>query len=261
MDISKGDACMDKNQCIKIINNYICQSEWNITMDDINADSVVIKRNNLEHAVKIIGINNATIVSASKNLLPIVKREFKGKCRDMIFECPLSYGQTIFYIPNFKECKKLKSKMFDCKYYFNTQEIEKLENLESFENSITFNDNNECISKIAYVAYDKGKIVGCAGAIELYDGIYEMGIDVLPEYRNKGLATILTTNLRLKIQDMGIIPVWRSSITNIGSQSVAQKSGFVPYYISSFGTIGDGFYPYKRLMGIKKKFQAPTSRI
>ena len=252
---------MDKKICIERINNYIVNSEWNISSADINKDGLVIKENKFDHALKIIGINNATIVSASKNLFPIVKKEFNDKCRDMIFECPLSYGQTIFYIPNFNEKKKLNSKDFIFKFFTDENKIKKLNICQNFENSITFNENNKCISKILYVAYDKDKIVGCSGAIELSSGIYEMGIDVLPEYRNQGLATILTTNLRLKIQDMGIIPVWRSSITNIGSQAVAQKSGFIPYYISSFGTIGDKFYPYKDLLKINKSFNSPISRI
>jgi len=252
---------MNKTLCIQAIKNYLISSEWNISLKDLEKEGVVIKENKFDHAIKIIGINNATVVSVSKNLLPIVKKEFKNKCRDMIFECPLSYGQTIFYIPNFNENKKLNSTDYVYKTYTNKDVINKLDIPQSFENSITFDDDNECITKILYVAYDKDKIVGCSGAIELSNGIYEMGIDVLPEYRNQGLATILTTNLRLKLQEMNIIPVWRSSITNIGSQAVAQKSGFIPYYVSSFGTIGDKFYPYKKLLKISKSYNSPISRI
>lgn len=252
---------MNKVLCIDKIKNYIVNSGWNISIEDFEKDGLVIKENQFDHAIKIIGINKATIVSVSKNLLQIVREEFVDKCRDIIFECPLTYGQTIFYIPDFKQNKKIDSKNYILKCFTTKEDINKLSIPKSFDNSIILNENNECISDIVYVAYDNNKIVGCCGAIQLIEGIFEMGIDVLPEYQNQGLATLLTTNLRLIIQEIGIIPVWRSSITNIGSQAVAQKSGFVPLYVSSFGTIGDKFYPYKKMLKIEKDYNSPISRV
>lgn len=246
---------MNKNLCIQKVKNYIVNNEWNISLEDFDINGLVIKENKLEHAIKIIGIDNATIVSASSDLLPTIKEEFEEKNRDMIFECPLSYGQSIFYIPDFNQTKNIDTRDFVCKIFTSKDEIKKFNIPDAFVNSIDFDENGECISKIINLAFDNDKVVGCSGAIEIYDEIWEVGVDVLPEYRKHGLATMLSTNIRIKIQEMGIVPVWRSSITNIGSQIVAQRSGFFPYYISSFGTMGDEFYPYKKLLNITQTYK------
>ena len=77
----------------------------------------------------------------------------------------------------------------------NTRDIELT---SGFENAITFDENGKCISQIAYCAYDNGKIIGVAGADKVNEDIWEVGIEVLPEYRKSGLATILTKNLTRK---------------------------------------------------------------
>ena len=116
-----------------------------------------------------------------------------------------------------------------------------------FENAITFK-NGKCISNIAYCAFEGDKIVGIAGADKIYDDIWEVGIEVLPEYRKDGLATILTKNLTLKILEKGIVPIWCASSTNIGSQAVANKGNYIPLWFETFGDIFDDGFVYKDLI-------------
>lgn len=90
------------------------------------------------------------------------------------------------------EIKKYEFKLFDG----NTEQI-KLSS--GFENASTFDENGKCISNIAYCAYYNGNIIGVAGADKINEDIWEVGIEVLQEYRKDGLATILTKNLTMKI--------------------------------------------------------------
>ncbi len=107
--------------------------------------------------------------------------------------------------------------------------------------------NGICISNIAYCAYKDGKIIGVAGADKIDDDIWEVGIEVLPEYRKEGLATILTKNLTMKILEKNIVPIWCASVSNIGSQAVAVNSDYIPLWMESFGDIFEDSYPFKEI--------------
>ena len=136
-----------------------------------------------------------------------------------------------------EEISKYDFKLFDG----NTNEID-LE--KGFENAITF-ENGKCISNIAYCAFKDGKIIGVAGADKINDEIWEVGIEVLPEYRKDGLATILTKNLTIEILNKGIVPIWSASVSNIGSQAVATNSDYIPLWMETFGDIFEKNYVFK----------------
>ena len=74
--------------------------------------------------------------------------------------------------------------------------------------------------------------------------LWEIGIDVKPEYRNNGLGTKLVSNLTVDIIKQGIVPFYSDSVTNLGSQMVANRSGYIPYWIDTYGNILDGSSPY-----------------
>ena len=252
---------MDKNYCIEKVKEYIVSSNLNIEMKDFEKRGQVFKVNYLENTVKIIGIENATIISVSKDLEKQVKKEFMNKSRDIVFENPITYGETIFYIPNFSKNEIINNNKYKVEYFIGQESIEKLKFPKSFNDCITYDDNNNLLTDIVAVVFDNGKIVSCAGAMKVFDGIYEMGIDTLPEYERRGFAVMLSNALRLKLQEMNIVPIWRASVTNIGSQNIAQRAGFVPYYISSFGTLGDKFCPYNNLFDKKINSKSAINRI
>ena len=55
-------------------------------------------------------------------------------------------------------------------------------------------------------AYDGEKLIGLAGCSADCDMMWQIGIDVLPEYRNKGIASALTSRLALKVLERGKVP-------------------------------------------------------
>ena len=177
----------------------------------------------------------------------MVKEKLTGKNVYEIFEFPYVYGQSIYFIPDLTRLEKQEElpnyefKLFDG----NTEQIELS---SSFENAITFDENGNCISNIVYCAYCNGKIIGVVGADKRTDDIWKVGIEVLPEFRKDGLATILTKNLTMKILEKGIVPIWCASSTNIGSQAVANRSSYIPLWVESFGDIYDDNYVYKDLI-------------
>ena len=64
----------------------------------------------------------------------------------------------------------------------------------------------------------------------------EIGIDVKKEYRGKKLASLLVHNLTVAILEQEKIPFYSASVTNIASQAVAIRSGYMPLWTDTFGT-------------------------
>ena len=80
-------------------------------------------------------------------------------------------------------------------------------------------------------AYEGGKLVGLAGCSADCEGMWQIGVDVLPEYRKKGIASALTGRLAAEILERGKVPFYCSAWSNIRSARNAVKSGFVPAWV------------------------------
>ena len=80
-------------------------------------------------------------------------------------------------------------------------------------------------------AYDQGKLVGLAGCSADCEDMWQIGVDVLPEYRRRGIASALTNALAKAIMERGKVPFYCSAWSNIRSVRNAVKSGFVPAWV------------------------------
>jgi predicted GNAT family acetyltransferase len=74
-----------------------------------------------------------------------------------------------------------------------------------------------------------------AGASADCAELWQIGIDVLPEYRGKGIAAALVSKLAIEILKRGKVPYYGTSPCNIASQSVAHRAGFKPAWACAFG--------------------------
>ncbi|MCM1543073.1 MAG: GNAT family N-acetyltransferase [Blautia sp.] len=80
-------------------------------------------------------------------------------------------------------------------------------------------------------AYEQGKLVGLAGCSADCDTMWQIGVDVMPEYRRQGIAAALTSRLAVEIMERGKVPFYCSAWSNIRSVRNAVKSGFVPAWV------------------------------
>ena len=81
---------------------------------------------------------------------------------------------------------------------------------------------------LAVGAYDGGKLIGLAGCSADGAEMWQIGVDVLPEYRRAGIASALTSRLALLILGEGKVPFYCCAWCNIRSARNAVKSGFRP---------------------------------
>lgn len=80
-------------------------------------------------------------------------------------------------------------------------------------------------------AYDNEKLVGLAACSADCDDMWQIGVDVLPEYRRQGIASSLTSNLAIEILERGKIPFYCCAWSNLKSLRNALRSGFVPGWV------------------------------
>ncbi|MGH4119534.1 GNAT family N-acetyltransferase [Clostridium sp.] len=110
--------------------------------------------------------------------------------------------------------------------WYEYEEILQFEDDERFNEAFVFNDNHP--DMLAVAALDGESIMGMAGASSDGRTIWQIGIDVLPEYRGKGIGTNLTSLLKDELLKWGKVPFYGTVESHIHSQNIAVNAGFFP---------------------------------
>lgn len=84
---------------------------------------------------------------------------------------------------------------------------------------------------LAVGAFDGETLVGLAGCSADCETMWQIGIDVLPTYRRKGIASALTSRLALEILRRGRVPFYCAAWSNLKSVRNALRAGFRPAWV------------------------------
>jgi hypothetical protein len=74
---------------------------------------------------------------------------------------------------------------------------------------------------VALVGDDRA--VSVCRSVRITDKAHEAGVETLPDFRGKGYAQEVVTEWALKVQAVGVIPMYSTSWENSASQAVARK--------------------------------------
>ncbi len=134
------------------------------------------------------------------------------------YSLPLKNGEPCGNISDEYELKLYKKGEFDHLYAH-----------KEFDNAITYEKpGNDVIAAAAY----KGDILcAVAGASNNQEAMWCVGIDTLPEHRGKGLGSHLIGMLSKEILAKGIIPLYSTWYSNIGSRKTAIACGYSPFFV------------------------------
>ena len=80
-------------------------------------------------------------------------------------------------------------------------------------------------------AYDGETLAALAGASADCETMWQIGVDVLPAYRRRGLAKAVTSRLALAILSRGKVPFYCAAWSNIPSVRNALACGFRPAWV------------------------------
>lgn len=149
--------------------------------------------------------------------LNVLNREFSkyGKCVCFIAE---------FFLPDVEKQVLINSNI-EVKI-FSEDEIPTLYKDDRFHMALGYNCESDKKDVLAAVGYIDGNIAGVAGASNDCNTMWQIGIDVLPEYRRLGVASTLTKILTDEIIKCGKVPFYCTAWSNIASKCNAVKCGY-----------------------------------
>ncbi len=87
------------------------------------------------------------------------------------------------------------------------------------------------LDRLAVGAFENGKLIGLAGCSADCETMYQIGVDVLPEYRQNGIGAAITSTLAIEILKLGKVPFYCAAWSNIQSVRNAIASGFRPAWV------------------------------
>ena len=103
-----------------------------------------------------------------------------------------------------------------------------------FRNALSYGERPTRPDWRAVSASDDYRVVGVAGASEDAEGLYQIGVDVISEYRGLGIGTTLVSMLAKSIIEDDGVPFYSASSSNIISQRLCLAAGFVPVCVESY---------------------------
>lgn len=131
-----------------------------------------------------------------------------------------------YFLPDLKKSGKL-----ECPYPVKILRREDFAPLYTKEWSNALCEKRKELDVLGVGAYHEGKLIGMAGCSKDCETMWQIGIDVLPEYRKMGIASALTSRLAFEILERGKVPFYCAAWSNVKSVRNAIKSGFVPAWV------------------------------
>jgi len=104
---------------------------------------------------------------------------------------------------------------------------------EEFSNALCDRFRPERPDVLAVAALDGEEIMGMAGCSADTPELWQIGVDVLPPYRGRGVGKTLVALLRNEALRRGALPYYGTSLSNIASWRVALASGFLPAWVEA----------------------------
>ena len=221
--------------------DYSCQ------VSDFEKEKNTIVENNLVEGrriyrndgcfIKLLCFSNKAIIKTSPMMMPWCEEKFLQTDTEWIFEYPKlraidrklnEFGHEIadihhYYLPN--PNVSLIEPIANVKWY-EAEDILQFENDDRFGEAFGFNKTNPDV--LAVAAFNGNNIMGMAGASADSKTMWQIGIDVLPEYRGQGIGTKLTILLKNEILKRGKVPFYGTVNSHFHSQNIAMNAGFFP---------------------------------
>lgn len=131
-----------------------------------------------------------------------------------------------YFLPDITQLRRL-----DCEYELRVLHSLDFADLYTEEWSNALCSDRKEKDVLGVGAYDGDKLIGLAGCSADCETMWQIGVDVLPAYRKRGIASALTSRLALEAIDLGKVPFYCAAWSNIKSVRNAIKSGFRPAWV------------------------------
>ena len=194
----------------------------------------------LPFTCQLVSYGNNVVASVSPAYYEMTSSYLQSYAHEHAFETPNLHvleqglremGQSIcfmaeYFLPDLSVLRPL-----DCPYEIRTLYPRDFAHLYLPAWSNALCESRRELDRLALGAYDGDTLVGLAGCSADCDTMWQIGIDVLPDYRRRGIASALTSRLALEILERGKVPFYCAAWCNLRSVGNAIKSGFRPAWV------------------------------
>lgn len=191
-------------------------------------------------ACHLVSYGNNVVASVKDEYREIVE-EYAGKFEFYhCFETPnmywlnerlMKHGQMICFMVEYFLPDTEKIRALSCKYRLRILTARDFENLYHPEWGNALCEKRKELDVLGVGAYEGEKMIGLAGCSADCESMWQIGVDVLPEYRRQGVAAALTSTLAIEILKRDRVPFYCSAWSNIRSVKNALKTGFSPAWV------------------------------
>jgi len=191
----------------------------------------------LPHVCNLISYRDNIVATISEEYWEIVEKYISKYSVEHCFETPnmhvlndafQKYGYRVcfmaeYFLPDLEVLRELP-----CEYVLRVLTAADFKDLYKPEWSNALCENRKELDVLGVGAYQNGELIGLAACSADCDTMWQIGVDVLPKYRRKGIASAVTSRLALEILERGKVPFYCCAWSNIKSARNAIKSGFRP---------------------------------
>jgi GNAT superfamily N-acetyltransferase len=114
------------------------------------------------------------------------------------------------------------------------ENIQQLYENNQFPNALGHYHNPLRPRLLACVAKHNGTTVGLAAASADCDSMWQIGIDTIPDYRNRGIGKALVSRLTEALFEADKLPYYSTGTSNIASRRIAISLGYRPAWVEIY---------------------------
>ena len=194
----------------------------------------------LPFACDLVSYGSNIVAQTSKELAAAVKSYIDTYPTEHCFETPNihvldsllePFGYKVCYMAEYFLPDLERLRPLDCGYEMRVLHQPDFAELYLPEWSNALCEKRKELDVLGVGAYDNGKLIGLAGCSADCEDMYQIGIDVLPQYRRQGIASALTSRLALEVLKLDKVPFYCAAWCNIKSVRNAVKCGFRPAWV------------------------------
>ena len=188
----------------------------------------------------LVSYGNNIVAQTSDELRPLVQTYIDRYPVEHCFETPHlhvlqqilePHGQKIcfmaeYFLPDLDALKPLP-----CAYEMRILHSSDFSDLYLPEWSNALCEKRKELDILGIGAYKNEKLIGLSACSADCEDMWQIGIDILPEYRQQGIASALTSHLAIEILNAGKVPFYCAAWSNIKSVRNAIRSGFRPAWV------------------------------
>ena len=191
----------------------------------------------LPHLLDFVSYGHGIVASGREELLPLARRHLEAFPGHAAFEAagivslaralaPLNLSPVYdgeYYLPDPDQLRA-----HACPFPLRVLEWNALNDLYRPEWSNALCESRRELDVLAVGAYDGERLVGLAGCSADCEAMWQIGVDVLPEYRARGIAKALTSRLAFETLRRERVPFYCCGWANVASARNAIACGFRP---------------------------------